>query len=294
MLSHGKGDERLTVVYLDSLLLLNMGLDALLLRAAARLSRAGTNWRRTLLAAALGAVYAAAVLLLPWPWLSHPLTRLIAAAAMARLCSRRATLSLLLLFLLLSCALAGVALGLTLTGVGSMSHGALLPVTLTDGRFLLLCGAVTYVACAVAARLLPMRKTRTVPVLLCCQGRRVLLRALVDTGNLLQDPLSGKGVPVVYAGAAELLLPVPCRDLVKNLSDPETVFTALAEQWNPGRVRLLPFRSVGTGKGLLLAIRLDWLEVDGQRLESRLAALSPDPFPSGCQVLIGTEEGGIL
>lgn len=282
------------MVYLDNLLLLNLGLDALLLRAAARLSRAGTNWRRTMLAAAFGSVYAAAVLLLPWPWLSHPLTRLAAAAAMARLCSRRATLSLLLLFLLLSCALAGVALGLSLTGVGSMSHGALLPVTLADGRLLLLCGAVTYVACAAAAQLLPMREARTVPVLLCCQGRRALLRALVDTGNLLQDPLTGKGVPVVYAGAAGTLLPVPCRELLHDLSDPEAVFAALAEQWSPGRVSLLPFRSVGTGKGLLLAIRLDWLEVDGTRMESRLAALSPDPFPNGCEVLIGTEEGGIL
>ncbi len=284
------------VVYLDSLFLLNFGVDALLLSAARRLSRSGGSWRRTLAAAALGALYAAALFALPWGWLGHPMTRAVLALVMACICTggRGRTGALLGLFLLLSLSLAGGVLLLTLAGVGRMSSGSGVPVSLSDAQLLLLCAAGEYLLCSVVCALTRRAGSAAVSVLLRCQGRTVLLRAMVDSGNLLRDPLTGKPVLVVSAAAAAGLFPPELRPTEEEYRHPEELCTRLTRLWEPGRVRLIPYRAVGTQQGLLLAVRLDRLEVSGKRYDNRLAAVSPGRFAGGVQAIIGTEEGALL
>lgn len=283
------------VVYLDRLFLLNLGVDALLLSAARQLSRTvGSAWR-TLGAALLGALYAAALFILPWAWLWHPLTRFLLALVMVRICNggHGRTGAMLVLFLLLSLALAGGVLLLNAAGLGRMSSSAGVPVNLSDARILLLCAAGEYLLCSAACTLTRRSGSATVPILLRCEGRTVLLRALVDSGNLLRDPLSGKPVVVVSARAAQALFPPELCPDPSELERCESVCQRISEHW-PGRVRLIPFHSVGASHALLLALRLDRLEVNGRVYCNRLAALSTAALPKGCQAIIGTEEGGVL
>lgn len=283
------------VVYLDQLFLLNLGVDALLLSAARQLSRSvGSAWR-TLAAATLGGIYAATLFALPWPWLWHPITRVALALVMARICSgeSRRTGLLLALFLLLSLALAGGVLLLSVAGMPAMSSDAGVPVNLSDARVLLMCAALEYLMCSAVCTLTGRSGSLTVSVLLRCEGRTVLLRALVDSGNLLRDPLSGKPVVVVGAQAVGALFPPGLRPEPEELEHSEELFRQLSRRWI-GRVRLIPVHSVGASNALLLALRLDSLEVNGRVYSNRLAALSPSPMPPHCHAIIGTEEGGIL
>ena len=106
----------MTVVYLDRVVLLNLAVDYLLLLATARLAGLPLRRGRLGLAAALGALYAAAVFLPGCRELAHPLCRLAAGTAMCRLVWRRERRPwrLTALFFLLSGALAGrlLAMGL--------------------------------------------------------------------------------------------------------------------------------------------------------------------------------------
>ena len=61
--SSGRGGSGVTVVYLDRVVLLNLAVDYLLLLATARLAGLPLRRGRLALAAALGALYAAAVFL---------------------------------------------------------------------------------------------------------------------------------------------------------------------------------------------------------------------------------------
>ena len=65
----------MTVVYLDRVVLLNLAVDYLLLLATARLAGLPLRRRRLALAAALGALYAAAVFLHGCRMLAHPACR---------------------------------------------------------------------------------------------------------------------------------------------------------------------------------------------------------------------------
>ena len=75
----------MTVVYIDSLFLLNLIVDYLLLLGAARLSGAALCRPRLALGAALGAVYACAVFLPGLGFLVHPAVELAMAGAMVLL-----------------------------------------------------------------------------------------------------------------------------------------------------------------------------------------------------------------
>ena len=110
-----------------------------------------------------------------------------------------------------------------------------------------------------------------VPVELCYDGRKIRLLALRDTGNMLRDPITGQAVLVVDADAGETLLGLTPR----QLCDP---VAAVASAGVPG-LRLLPYRSLGSPKGMLAAIRLENTKI-GDFRGSALVAFAPQKLDS--------------
>lgn len=254
------------VVYLDSLLLLELTLDYLLLLLTGRVAGVPLRRWRIALAAGLGALYSAAVVCAPWPFLSHPLLRVCAGVVMVLIAygSCRQLPRLIILFFALSAALGGGLYALTLLGVS---------VALRPEHIALFAVAV-YFLLSLAGRMAArhgLREFRQVVVSL--GGRSAKLTALVDSGNTLRDPMTGAGVVVAQGDRLAALLPPeadyrhPCRAL-----------PALKE---PGRFRLLPYRSVGVDRGLLLAVKADRVQVNGNDLGPQLVALSPTPVGCG-------------
>ena len=131
-----------------------------------------------------------------------------------------------------------------------------------------------------------------VSVLLRIGDRSVNFTALVDTGNTLTDPVSGRPAMVAEGEAAAPLFPKDCCPGPADLRDPAAALTRLGTgEWR-ARFRLLPYRSVGVDRGLLLAVRADGLELNGEGKGPVLAALSPTPVSDGggYKALIGPME----
>jgi len=110
------------------------------------------------------------------------------------------------------------------------------------------------------------------------QGERSLvLVALRDTGSALRDPLTG--APVLIAGEERLypLLSPPLRAALRE-SRGRPPEERLEDLWARGLgsgFRLLPYKSVGVEKGLLLAFRPEAAELEGRPAPGLLAALAP-------------------
>lgn len=252
-------------IYLDSLLLVNLILDYLLLLLTGRVAGAVLRRGRLALAAALGSVYAAACVLLPPVW-GHPLIRVCVGVGMVLVgyghCRR--FFRLIPLFFALSAALGGGLYALELLGV---------TITL-DVRYILLFAAAAYFLLSLAGRKLARHapgELRQVDISL--GEHRVRLTALVDSGNTLTDPMTGAGVVVAQGERLAPLLP-PEADYKR----PCQAFPTLRD---PRRFRLLPYRAVGVEGGLLLAVKADGVRVDGKELGQRLVALSPTPVSDG-------------
>ena len=124
--SAGRGAGRVTVVYLDSVFVLNGLMDYLLALCAARLAGVPLRRGRYVLAGVLGGAYAAAAFLPGLSFLAAVPAKLAAGALLALTAfgGEEKLLRLTLLFFAVSCAMAGCVLGLgLLAGGGGLLRG---------------------------------------------------------------------------------------------------------------------------------------------------------------------------
>lgn len=236
-------------VYIDLVVLLNFLVDFLLLLGTNRLAGYPPGAGRAALAAALGGLYGGACLLPGFRFLGNTLWRLVSLGLMAVIAfgCRKSALRRGVLFVLLSMALGGVALGLGSGGFWSLVAAA---------------GCVSLL-CAVGFRGKVGRSF--VPVELRYGDKYLRLTALRDTGNALRDPVTGQPVLVVgaeTAGALTGLTP-------QQLASPVEAMGAV-----PG-LRLIPYRAVGKSGGMLLALRIPEVKI-GSWKGSSLVAFAPE------------------
>ncbi len=86
------------------------------------------------------------------------------------------------------------------------------------------------------------------------------MRGLVDTGNSLCDPVSGEPVVVVEHSAIKDVLPEPMREPAACTGDAIGVIERMTGTPWSGRLRLIPFNSLGNDRGILLGIKPDRIE----------------------------------
>ncbi len=106
---------------------------------------------------------------------------------------------------------------------------------------------------------------RYIPVELWYGDKRMKITALYDTGNMLTDPVSGQSVLVVGADAAQKLTGLTREQLRKPIESIGSI---------PG-LRLIPYKTIGSGNGFLLGLRLKQVRI-GSRCGSRVVAFAPE------------------
>lgn len=274
----------MTVIYVDTLFLLNALVDYLLLLCAARLAGEPLKRLRFALGAVLGGGYAVAIFLPGLGFLERPACRLAAAVLMvlAAFWGSRRLGRQVLIFFALSCAFAGGVLAISMLGGQGLSLNRGVIYSGMDLKIVLLSAAGCY---AVLSLLLQKAVRHTSftgelkAVRLELEDRTVELTALTDTGNTLTDPVTGQGVMVAEGERLLPLFAVSQRPSVQELRDPAGALERLTGAG--GHFRLLPYRAVGVDRGLLLAVRVDRAVVDGEDRGAMVVALSPTPVSDG-------------
>ena len=281
----------MTVVYADSVFLLNGAMDYVLFLVTARLAGIPLKRRRYLLAALLGAVYAVAVFLPGLGFLGAFPAKMAVGVLLALVSfgGEEKLLRLVLLLFAVSCAMAGcvLALGLLAGSRVPVSNGIF--YTDVDAKVLLIATAAAYLVLTVVFRAAARHGVggELLPVSVSISGRTVKLTALHDNGNSLRDPAGGGAVLVAAPGSLDGALPALVRRLLtpEMLRYPADLLEPLRAAAPALRPRLLPYRAVGVPGGLLLTIRADWVEICGQRYISVPVALSPTALGAGYAAL---------
>lgn len=244
-------------VYLDLLVLLNFLVDLLLILGTNRLSGYPMGLKRAVPAALLGGVYAGVCVLPGFSFLGNTLWRMVSLVLMSVIAFdlNQSGLRRGVLFVFLSMALGGIALGLGSGGFWSLVLSAVGVCFLCILGFRGKAGAQHYV-----------------PVTVTCGNKTVSLTALVDTGNTLRDPISGRPVLVVDESVAAKLCLLSRSQLTRPI---ETMASAKL----PG-LRLIPYTAVGSSAGMLLGMRPDSVLVDGKEKEY-IVAFAPQNLGHG-------------
>ena len=274
------------MVYIDSLFLLNFVVNYLLLLSAARLAGEPLARLRMAGGAALGALYAAAVFFPHTGFLLHPLCKLGAAVVMLLVSfgGSRRLLRVSLVFFGVAAAFGGGIFALTLLGGRGLTLKNGIFYSAMDLRLILLSAALCYVVLTLVfqrtARHTPAAR-ELVPAVITLGERRVAVTALVDTGNTLTDPLTGRAVMVAEGEKLTGLFPPGQAPDATALRNPVAAVECLTGEFFRGRCRLLPYQAVGVECGMLLALRVDSVKVGGEDYGKILVALSPTRLSDG-------------
>lgn len=242
------------VCYLDIVMLLNFLVDFLLLLGTNRLAGYPAGYVRTAAAAAFGGGYAGVCMIPQMRFLGNMLWRLVSLMIMAVIAfgCNRSTLRRCVLFVFLSMALGGIVSGLESRSFPILIFAAGCVALMCWTGFLGKSGKGAYV-----------------PVELTYGGKTYKLTALCDTGNMLSDPVTGQQVLVAGADIGfDIFGFTP-----NQLADP--IITM--ERSSICGLRLIPYRAVGKAAGMLLAVKLDKVMINGQRAGD-LVAFAPDSF----------------
>lgn len=253
------------IVYVDLVIVLNATVDFLLLLSVNRLTGYASKIMRCIIGAAIGGIYGGVCIcpglffLQKWYWCVAVLGIVTSVSFGVKISAvRRGAL-----FVLLSMTLGGIAAGL--------NSASIIPLTLAASAIFLLCTV------GVAD---PVRGIKYVNVELRWKGKMYPLKALLDTGNTLKDPVSGSQVLVVNPQVAFELFQLTRKQLHNPIQTMQTAGIY--------GLRLIPYRSVGNPNGMLLGVCVDSIAVNGQAI-GKIIAFSPEDFGNGCcyQALTG-------
>lgn len=240
----------------DGLLVVNVTMDYFLLRLVNRMIRGSATPQRALLGALIGGAGVCLLILCSaGQVLNTVLAHVVINTLMVRFgCKIRGWCDLIraLLFLYLAAFFLGGAMQFVLRQSGSVGTG-----------LVLLTGTVSYLVLACGLRILirtGKRKSQIYKVTLCAGKQCQEGTALMDTGNSLTDPLSGKPVTIVEP---EFLCKLLGEDIFRQLE----AFHSGQEynhQLQGLFPRLIPYQSLGCPRGLLLTVTLVYLRLEGE------------------------------
>lgn len=271
-------------VYADVLFLINFSMDFLVLYICAKLTRRRLDSIRFALAAAIGGAYGVATLFLPQNGITPlicdvlSLAAICAAAFLSNEDRFRDFLGRCALFAGTSAILGGI-----MSALYSILNRSGLAKLEADGGddisvwiFALLAALGGAAAVAGGKRMRRIAAAKQSSVEIGFENRLVRLRAMTDTGNLLADPLSGRGVAICELDAVRELFP---RELVEYWSGGDVASLAGVPQRYAAKLRYIPAKgALGGNSSLLSAISPDVFRViaDGKAVDADIL-IAPVP-----------------
>ena len=248
------------VVYGDVLWLIDFSMDLLALGAAARMTGRPARPGRLCAAAALGGLYAVLILLWPsrgwWGGVSDFGAAVVILLVAFGFCSFPRFMLTLGCFVTMSLLLGGgmTALCNWVSGIfgrrgGSGSVGGFFFIALCGSGISLLWG-----------RLRRRTEPSVVPLSLKFGGQTVLVTALRDSGNLVRDPVTGRGVIFLEGRTLRRLCG---SELARVLVERRAESMASLPSHLSRRLCLIPADTV-QGRTLLIALRVDEVHIGGE------------------------------
>ena len=260
-----------STVYVDVFFMVNFSMDFLCLFLTSRLLSIRLSLWRGILAAIFGGIYANLALFLS---LGSIASLLLDIAALVIICFiaffRKKELRRLPILTLVFTA-ASMVLGGAMTALFNLFNRSGIfngiKETDADGISVWLFAVLSIISAAitlVGGRFFRSRTSRrSVEVRISYRGASMTVSGLVDSGNFLREPLSGKPCIIVDRASLRALLPNAVVTAARNPSD-GTLLGRINEE-DRRRISLIP-AVTATGGGMLLGLRTDEITLtDGKR-----------------------------
>lgn len=258
-------------VYLDVVLLENLCMNYIILFATGYLMKIKMKQLRLIVSSILGGIYAVIAYLEILPIYSSFGMKVVLSILMVYIAFKPKGVKILskqlIIFYLTSFVFGGCAFALLYFVRPQdilMRNGVY--VGTYPIKIALLGGIVGFIITYVAFRIVKTklrRKDILYNIEITLQEKRLKVKAMLDTGNLLKDPISKMPVIVVEKEQLYSLLPIQLLDHIEEwIGGDEEFLNQIEEKELIARFRIIPFSSVGKQNGLMLGFKADQVKIE--------------------------------
>lgn len=258
-------------VYLDVVLLENLCMNYIILFATGYLMKIKMKQLRLIVPSILGGIYAVIAYLEILPIYSSFGMKVVLSILMVYIAFKPKGVKILskqlIIFYLTSFVFGGCAFALLYFIKPQdilMRNGVY--VGTYPIKIALLGGIVGFIITYIAFRIVKTklrRKDILYNIEITLQEKRLKVKAMLDTGNLLKDPISKMPVIVVEKEQLYSLLPIQLLDHIEEwIGGDEKFLNQIEEKELTARFRIIPFSSVGKQNGLMLGFKADQVEIE--------------------------------
>lgn len=257
-------------IYLDIIFLENVFMNFIILFATGIAIKVNMKQWRLLASSTIGAIYAIITYLSLIEIIAHFFMKVLLSVAMIYMAFNpkrlKSMFKELLMFYLVSFIFGGCAFAL-LYFVKPQD------ILIKNGVFVgqyplkiaLLSGLVGFIIIQIAFKFIKNRinrKNMFCTLKIYMKDKILQVTALVDSGNLLKDPLNNMPVVIVEKNSLYKILPCEILDNIENLKlGGEHEYENLVLNEYLSKIRIVPFSSLGKQNGLLLGIKVDKISV---------------------------------
>ena len=259
--------EEIVTIYVDIVLLENLCMNYIILFGTAYIIKIKVKHIRILLASLIGAVYAVLAYAGVFPIYANLITKIILSICMTYIAFNpkklKGLIKELILFYLVSFALGGCAFALLYIVRPQdifMKNGVYIGTY--PLKIALLGGITGFVITYVAIKIVKTRITKNEIIykaIIKIEEQEIEINVLLDTGNMLKDPISGDAVIMVEKNKLYKILPNEMLDNTNKFLGGEFENAESLEYRK--RIRFIPFTSVGKQNGMLLGIKPDLVKI---------------------------------
>lgn len=250
-------------IYVDVVLLENLCMNYIILFGTAYIIKIRIKQIRIILASLLGAIYAVLAYAEIFPMYANLITKIILSICMIYIAFNpkkiKGLIKELIVFYLVSFALGGCAFAL-LYLVRPQD------IFMKDGVYIgtyplkiaLLGGIVGFIITYIAFKVVKTRITKNEIIykaVVNISGKQLEINVLLDTGNMLKDPISGDSVIMIEKNKLNSIFPEKILNNIDKILGGDLESTESLEYRK--RLRFIPFTSVGKQNGMLLGIKAD-------------------------------------
>lgn len=279
-------------VYLDIIFLENVCMNYIIIYATALLIKSTIKPIRVFLASVIGAFYAIISVMKIFDIFSSVIVKILVSIFIVYVAidakNFKNLFKGLLVFYLVSFMFGGISLALLYFIKPEnilMKNGIYIgtyPI-----KIVLLGGVLGHILISVVYSIIKSKfskRKKVCDIEICINGKTRMLKALIDSGNFLKEPITGTPVLVVETVFLFSLVPKIILDNIDNIilgnfdilnieNDNEDVKAFI------NKFRVIPFNSLGKENGLLLGIKFDYIKIlksedlDNKKIEDIIIAL---------------------
>lgn len=293
-------------IYVDMVFLENLIMNYIILYATAIISKSNKKFIRLIIASSVGGAYAILMYIAEINFLATLLLKLFLSIAIVYIAYKPKTTKALFktmsIFYLVS---------FTFGGVSFMLLYFLKPndIKIVNGVFIgmypikivLLGGIIGFCFIVVSIKNIKGKfssKDMFCNIKIFFNNRVVKVSAMVDSGNLLKEPITGMPVIIVEKDELDEIIPNKILDNLDGIISGE--FDSIADLYNIS-FRVIPFSTIGKNNGLLLGFKPDYIQVikeeDEKIVENVVIGIFQNKFTSNSKytALIGIDilEGSV-